>query len=101
MARPSSTSRCTSHEAGAMLAYAGHSVSLLWQSKQACFASVRVSGASQVGSPVTGGLPWSRPYGTSWIARSVPRTPRPIRDHHFRLKTFIDTSTDSVEDRRD
>ena len=39
-----------------MLAYAGHSVSLLWQSKHACLASVRVSGASQVGSPVTGGL---------------------------------------------
>jgi hypothetical protein len=29
MARPSFTSRCTSHEAGAMLAYAGHTVSLL------------------------------------------------------------------------
>jgi hypothetical protein len=41
-ARPSFTSRCTSHEAGAMLAYAGHSVSLLWQSKHACYASARV-----------------------------------------------------------
>jgi hypothetical protein len=32
------------------------------------------------------------------MARSVPRTPKPIRDHHFRFKTSIDTSTDSVED---
>jgi hypothetical protein len=79
-----------------MLAYAGHSVSLLWQSKHACLASARVAGASQVGSPVTRGLVWLRPYGTSWITRNVPRSPRAIRDHHFRFKTFIDTSTDYV-----
>jgi hypothetical protein len=31
-------------------------VSLLWQSKQARWASTRVCGLSQAGSPVTGGL---------------------------------------------
>jgi hypothetical protein len=41
---------------------------------------------------------WSWPYGTNWISRNVPRSPRAIRDHHFRFKTFMDTSTNSVRD---
>jgi hypothetical protein len=38
-----------------MFEYHGHSVSLLWQSKQAAWASSSVRGLSQSGSPVIGG----------------------------------------------
>jgi hypothetical protein len=46
-------------------------VSLLWQSKHARTASVRVRAWSQGGSCVTGGFVCRRPYGTSWMAMSA------------------------------
>jgi len=45
--------------------YHGHTVSLLWQSKQARRISALVSAESHAGSLVAGGLVWMRPKGMS------------------------------------
>ena len=52
---------------------------------------------TQGGSAAIGGLVWSWPYGTSWIATTVPRSPSVIRDHLFRFKTFMNNCTDCIE----
>jgi len=54
-----------------MLEYQGHTVSLLWQSKQARFANARVCGLSQAGSFTTGGFVCWRPNGITWIATTA------------------------------
>jgi hypothetical protein len=83
------TSRWTSHETGATVAYRGHCVSLLWQSKHARFASSRVDEESQAGSFITGGLVRSAPYGTSWMASAIAITAAPDDTHQFRQIRFI------------
>jgi len=59
--RPSSTSRCTSHETGATFEYQGHCVSLLWQSMQAPRISSSVRGLFQLIGRPPDGFVWSRP----------------------------------------
>jgi hypothetical protein len=59
--RPSSTSCCTSHDAGATFVYQGHFVRLEWHSPQAVARSCSVRGLSHDGAASTGGLAWSRP----------------------------------------
>ena len=48
-----------------MWEYHGHTVSLLWQSKQALRNKILVSGEFQAGSFVVGGLVWVWPNGTN------------------------------------
>jgi len=63
--RASVTSLLNNQEAGAILLYHGHTVSLLWQSQQARTASVPVAGASQTGSWTTARSASAFPMGRS------------------------------------
>ena len=55
-----------------MFEYQRHFVWLLWQSKHARTASARVCGEFHLGSAVTGGFEWLRPYGTAWMRAKMP-----------------------------
>jgi hypothetical protein len=55
---PAAMSLWTSHENGATFEYQGHTVSLLWQSKQARRIRAMVTAESHAGSLVAGGLVW-------------------------------------------
>jgi hypothetical protein len=59
--RPSSTSRCTSQDAGAMFVYHGQRLMLEWQSPHALLNNASVCGLSHRGAASTRGFVWSRP----------------------------------------
>src|SRR5437867_2008571 len=78
LARARLTSVWIRQEIGAIDAYHGQRVLLLWQSKHDRRASSSVRGESQTTRRPAGGRAWFRPYGTSWIARKKRTgTPRP------------------------
>ena len=63
MATTAITSLWTSQDTGAIWEYQGHTVSPLWQSKQARRNNALVAGEFHAGSPVAGGFKWLRPKG--------------------------------------
>ncbi|HSR06243.1 MAG TPA: hypothetical protein VLM42_03765, partial [Bryobacteraceae bacterium] len=67
-------------DTGAILEYQGHTVWLLWQSKQARRINSLVAGEFHAGSLVAGGFVCVRPKGMSWIKTAANNT---------HLRTFI------------
>src|SRR4051794_24885206 len=96
--RPSSTSRCTSHDIGAMLLYHGQRVSSLWQSPQAAAKSSSSLTVAKRARREGRGLVCERPYGTSCTRSSAARRPmkivpkipsRPVRRRSMRVVLSI------------
>src|SRR5579862_1500391 len=82
--RPPFTSLWRSQDTGATWEYQGHTVRLLWQSKQARRNKSRDSGAFHAGSRVAGGFVWSWPKGTNWISTTASKI-------HLRILKAMDS----------